>query len=68
MYLCSLIILSEESRYPVGIICIPGLFIMAFSKGAISVCLFIYLFPDHAVSPRSPKLGVLKQLLFIISW
>lgn len=63
MYLCSLIILSEESQCPVGIICIHGLFIIAFPKEAVLV---IFL-PNNASSQRTPKFSGLKQPLFITS-
>lgn len=63
MYLCSLIILSEESQCPFGIICISGLSIMAFPKEGMSV---IFL-PNNAISQSTLKLNGLKQPPFIIA-
>lgn len=63
MYLCSLIILSEKSQCPVGITCIPGLFIMAFAEEIYQ--LFLWL--NNAASLSTLKFSGLELPRFTIS-
>lgn len=63
----SLIILSEQSQCPVGIICIPGLFIRAFPKEVYQLFIYSFFLLNHAASQSTLKFSGLKQPLFIIS-